>query len=33
MVTYPVNENDYIDIGQLEEYKMAVEKITFNVLQ
>lgn len=27
--TYPVNENDYIDIGQWEEYKKAVEKIQF----
>jgi NDP-sugar pyrophosphorylase family protein len=28
VVTYPVNENDYIDIGQLEEYK----KITNNLI-
>lgn len=27
VVTYPVNENDYIDIGQWEEYRMAVEKL------
>lgn len=27
--TYPVNENDYIDIGQWEEYKKAIEKIQF----
>ena len=27
VVTYPVNENDYIDIGQWEEYKKAVEKL------
>jgi len=25
VVTYPVNENDYIDIGQWEEYKSALE--------
>ena len=25
--TYPVNENDYIDIGQWEEYKKALEKL------
>ena len=25
VVTYPVNENDYIDIGQWEEYKRALE--------
>lgn len=25
--TYPVNENDYIDIGQWEEYKKAIEKL------
>ena len=25
--TYPVNENDYIDIGQLEEYRKVAEKI------
>jgi hypothetical protein len=24
---YPVNENDYIDIGQWEEYKKAIEKL------
>lgn len=27
VITYPVNENDYIDIGQWEEYKKAVEKL------
>ena len=27
VVMYPVNENDYIDIGQWEEYKRAVEKL------
>lgn len=27
VITYPVNENDYIDIGQWDEYKAAVEKI------
>ncbi len=27
VATYPVNENDYIDIGQWEEYKNAVEKL------
>jgi len=27
VATYPVNENDYIDIGQWEEYKRAVEKL------
>jgi len=26
VITYPVNENDYIDIGQWEEYKKAIEK-------
>lgn len=25
--TYPVNENDYIDIGQWEEYKKSIEKL------
>ena len=25
--TYPVNENDYVDIGQWEEYKIAINKI------
>lgn len=25
--TYPVNENDYVDIGQLEEYKHAIKKL------
>jgi len=29
VVTYPVNENDYMDIGQWEEYKKAVEKLQF----
>lgn len=28
-VTYPVNENDYIDVGQWEEYKKALEKMKF----
>jgi len=27
VVTYPVNEDDYIDIGQWEEYKKSVEKL------
>lgn len=27
IVTYPVNESDYIDIGQWEEYKKAIEKL------
>lgn len=27
VLTYPVNENDYIDIGQWEEYKQALDKI------
>ena len=27
VATYPVNENDYIDVGQWEEYKQAVEKL------
>jgi dTDP-glucose pyrophosphorylase len=27
VITYPVNENDYIDIGQWEEYKHAVNKL------
>lgn len=27
VVTYPVNENDYIDIGQWEEYRRAVDKL------
>ena len=27
VVTYPVNENDYIDIGQWDEYKKAIGKI------
>lgn len=27
VVTYPVNENDYIDIGQWEEYKKSIEKL------
>jgi len=26
VMTYPVNENDYIDVGQWEEYKQAVSK-------
>lgn len=29
VLTYPVNENDYVDIGQWEEYKKAVEKLQF----
>ncbi len=29
VITYPVNENDYIDIGQWGEYKKAVEKLQF----
>jgi len=29
IVMYPVNENDYVDIGQWEEYKKALEKIQF----
>jgi len=28
--TYPVNENDYIDTGQWEEYQKAVAKLNFN---
>lgn len=28
VVTYPVNENDYIDIGQWAEYKKAIEKFS-----
>ncbi|MBC8412088.1 MAG: NTP transferase domain-containing protein [Nitrospira sp.] len=27
VITYPVNSNDYIDIGQWEEYKISVEKL------
>lgn len=27
VVTYPVNENDYIDIGEWEEYRKAIEKM------
>ncbi len=27
VVTYPVNENDYVDIGHWDEYKRAVEKL------
>ncbi len=27
VITYPVNENDYIDIGQWEEYRRAVDKL------
>ena len=27
VLTYPVNENDYIDIGQWEEYRAAVDKL------
>lgn len=27
VVTYPVNENDYVDIGQWEEYRRAVDKL------
>lgn len=29
VITYPVNESDYIDIGQWEEYKKAVSKLRF----
>lgn len=29
VITYPVNENDYIDIGQWEEYKKAIGKLQF----
>ncbi len=29
VIMYPVNENNYIDIGQWEEYKKAVEKLQF----
>jgi len=28
IITYPVNENDYVDIGQWAEYKKAVEKFS-----
>lgn len=31
VVTYPVNENEYIDIGQWEEYQKAVSKMTMNI--
>ncbi len=27
VLTYPVNENEYIDIGQWEEYKKSVSKL------
>jgi dTDP-glucose pyrophosphorylase len=27
VITYPVNENDYIDIGQWEEYKKSISKL------
>jgi dTDP-glucose pyrophosphorylase len=27
VITYPVNENDYIDIGEWEEYKKALDKL------
>ena len=27
VITYPVNKNDYIDIGQWEEYKKAAAKM------
>ena len=27
VLTYPVNENDYMDIGQWEEYKKSIEKL------
>lgn len=27
VIIYPINENDYIDIGQWEEYKKAIEKL------
>ena len=29
VIMYPVNENNYIDVGQWEEYKKAVEKLQF----
>ena len=29
VVIYPVNENDYIDIGQWDEYKKTVNKLNF----
>lgn len=32
VITYPVNENDYIDIGQWKEYKTAIEKFSFGNL-
>jgi dTDP-glucose pyrophosphorylase len=27
VLMYPVNENDYVDIGQWEEYKNVVKKL------
>lgn len=27
VITYPVNENDYIDVGQWEDYKKAIDKL------
>lgn len=32
VITYPVNENEYIDIGQWKEYKAAIEKFSFGNL-
>jgi dTDP-glucose pyrophosphorylase len=29
VMTYPVNESDYVDIGQWEEYKKATEKLNY----
>lgn len=29
VITYPVNENDYTDIGQWEEYKKVIDKLQF----
>lgn len=29
VLTYPINENDYIDVGQWDEYKKTLEKLTF----
>lgn len=31
VLTYPVNENDYVDIGQLEEYKNAITRLTTGI--
>ena len=27
VITYPVNGNEYVDIGQWEEYRQAVDKL------